>query len=127
MQKYLKNPNKFIKKEKPVEMMKNTFEKLEKTIAERLLKPSKNSYVAQLNTKGVDAILKKIGEEATEVVIAAKGENKHEIVYESCDLLFHLMVLFANKGISTKDIQLEMERRMNTSGISEKASRTQDN
>lgn len=87
------------------------------------------SYVATLNHKGLDTILKKIGEEATEVAIAAKADeydtNRQAIIDESCDLLFHVMVLLGNKGIQIDEIQLELQRRFGTSGIEEKASRTQ--
>lgn len=102
---------------------------LERLIATRMQQSPDQSYVAQLNAKGLDTILKKIGEEATEVVIAAKADeqqsDRNAVIYESCDLIFHLLVLLGNKGIQLHDIQVELERRFGTSGITEKASRTQ--
>lgn len=100
------------------------FQELENIIAQRMTQLPEQSYVAKLNDKGLDSILKKIGEEATEVVIAAKDDNRSEIVYESCDLIFHLMVLLGNKGIKMDEIQVELQRRLGVSGIAEKASRT---
>lgn len=107
--------------------MNDIFSQLETVISERMTQSADDSYVAKLNAKGLDAILKKIGEEATEVVIAAKTDeykaDRQAIVYESCDLLFHLMVLLSNKGIKMEEIRVELQRRFGTSGIAEKAAR----
>ena len=85
------------------------------------------SYVARLLHKGPDAFLKKIGEEACEVVMAAKdadhGGDKAKIVYEVADLWFHTMVALAHYGLSPSDVVSELERRAGTSGIEEKAMR----
>jgi len=85
------------------------------------------SYVARLLHKGPDAFLKKIGEEATEVVMAAKdvdyGGDKTKIVYEVADLWFHCMVALAHYGLSPADVVAELDRRLGTSGIEEKALR----
>ena len=85
------------------------------------------SYVARLLHKGPDAFLKKIGEEATEVVMAAKdvdhGADKSKIVYEVADLWFHTMVALAHYGLTPADVVAELERREGTSGIEEKALR----
>ncbi len=85
------------------------------------------SYVARLLHKGSDAFLKKIGEEATEVVLAAKdadhGGDKTKIVYEMADLWFHSMVALAHYGLSPADVIAELERRLGTSGLEEKALR----
>ena len=85
------------------------------------------SYVARLLHKGPDAFLKKIGEEATEVVMAAKdvdhGADKSRIVYEVADLWFHTMVALAHYGLTPADVMAELERREGTSGIEEKALR----
>ena len=85
------------------------------------------SYVARLLHKGPDAFLKKIGEEATEVVMAAKdadyGGDASKIVYEMADLWFHSMVALAHYGLSPADVITELERRMGTSGLEEKALR----
>jgi phosphoribosyl-ATP pyrophosphohydrolase len=85
------------------------------------------SYVARLLHKGPDAFLKKIGEEATEVVLAAKdadyGGDRAKIIYEMADLWFHSMVALAHYGLSPADVISELERRLGTSGLEEKALR----
>lgn len=82
-----------------------------------------SSYVAKLYDKGLDAILKKIGEEATETVMAAKdGDNAH-IIYEVADLWFHTLVLLAHQGLHPDAVLSELERRFGTSGLVEKANR----
>lgn len=82
-----------------------------------------SSYVASLYAKGLDAILKKIGEEATETVIAAKGGNREQIVHETADLWFHTLVLLAQQGLKPDDVLNELERRFGRSGLDEKAAR----
>jgi len=82
-----------------------------------------SSYVAKLYHKGLDAILKKVGEEATETVMAAKDGEKDKIVYEVADLWFHTMVLLAQQGLHPDDVLVELERRFGTSGLVEKANR----
>lgn len=84
-----------------------------------------SSYVAKLYAKGMDSILKKIGEEATETVIAAKGGNTDEIIYETADLWFHTLVMLSHAGLSAQDVLNELARREGLSGIAEKASRTE--
>ncbi|MBI5275261.1 MAG: phosphoribosyl-ATP diphosphatase [Burkholderiales bacterium] len=81
------------------------------------------SYVARLLHKGPDAFLKKIGEEATEVVMAAKDGDARKLVDEVADLWFHSMVALAYYGVSPADVIAELERREGTSGIEEKALR----
>ncbi|ABD70664.1 phosphoribosyl-ATP pyrophosphatase [Rhodoferax ferrireducens T118] len=85
------------------------------------------SYVARLLHKGPNAFLKKIGEEATEVVMAAKdadnGGDKTKVVYEVADLWFHCMIALAHYGLSPADVVVELDRRAGTSGIEEKAMR----
>ena len=83
------------------------------------------SYVARLYAKGLDAILKKIGEEATETVIAAKGGDAKQVVYETADLWFHTLVMLAYQGLGPDAVLQELQRRFGLSGIEEKASRTQ--
>ncbi len=83
-----------------------------------------SSYVAKLYDKGLDSILKKIGEEATETVMAAKDGVPDKIVYEVADLWFHTMVLLAQQGLGPDDVLKELERRFGLSGLEEKASRT---
>ena len=84
-----------------------------------------SSYVAKLYAKGMDSILKKIGEEATETVIAAKGGNKDEIIYETADLWFHTMIMLSHAGLKPQDVLDELARREGLSGIDEKESRSQ--
>lgn len=84
------------------------------------------SYVAKLFAKGNDAILKKVGEEATEVVMAAKDGEPAKIVAETADLWFHCMVMLAYHGLKPDDVLAELMRREGLSGIDEKASRKQD-
>jgi len=82
-----------------------------------------SSYVAGLYAKGLDAILKKIGEEATETVIAAKGGDRAQIVHETADLWFHTLVLLAQQGLRPEDVLKELDRRFGLSGLEEKAAR----
>ncbi len=86
-----------------------------------------SSYVASLYYKGLDAILKKVGEEATETVMAAKDvaneDNKDKLVYEVADLWFHTMVLLAEQNLSADDVLKELARRFGVSGHDEKAAR----
>ena len=81
------------------------------------------SYVASLYDKGLDEILKKIGEEATEVIIAAKSGEKTAIIHETADLWFHTLVMLAQQGLGPDDILSELDRRVGMSGLEEKASR----
>ena len=105
--------------------MQTVFEQLTATIESRKAASPDSSYVAKLFHKGADSILKKIGEEATEVVIAAKDENREQIVYESADLLFHLMVMLAQYDLTLADVADELARREGLSGLVEKASRSE--
>jgi phosphoribosyl-ATP pyrophosphohydrolase len=93
------------------------------TIAARKAADPSSSYVAALFAQGDDAILKKIGEEATETVIAAKDGDKLRLVAEVADLWFHSLVLLARHGLGPDDVRAELARREGTSGIAEKASR----
>ena len=81
------------------------------------------SYTAKLFNDGIDSILKKVGEEATETVIASKSGKKEEIIYEIADLWFHTLVLLKHHNLSSEDILNELERRFGLSGIEEKANR----
>lgn len=103
-----------------------TLEDLFSVLLERKRNMQDRSYVALLYKKGDDSILKKIGEEAAEVIIAGKGDDKTKIIHEVTDLLFHCLVLMGHKGISPDDIAREFKRRMGISGIDEKASRKED-
>jgi phosphoribosyl-ATP pyrophosphohydrolase len=106
--------------------MSDTLQLLAQTLEERKLAAPDSSYVASLYAKGLDAILKKIGEEATETVMAAKDGDKDKIVYETADLWFHSMVLLAHVGLNPDDVLKELERRFGLSGLEEKASRNTD-
>ena len=87
------------------------FEDVMKVILDRKENPKEGSYTNYLFDKGIDKILKKVGEEATEIIIAAKNPNKEEIKYEISDFLYHVMVLMAEKGVSWEDITTELSRR----------------
>jgi phosphoribosyl-ATP pyrophosphohydrolase len=82
-----------------------------------------SSYVAGLYDKGLDSILKKIGEESVETIIAAKSGDKQQIVYETADLWFHCLVMLAQQNIDARLVLEELERRFGVSGIDEKAAR----
>jgi phosphoribosyl-ATP pyrophosphohydrolase len=84
-----------------------------------------SSYVAGLYHKGLDSILKKIGEESAETIIAAKSGDKQQIVYETADLWFHCMVMLAQQNLDARLVLEELERRFGVSGIDEKAAREQ--
>lgn len=81
------------------------------------------SYVARLFHKGTDAILKKVGEEATELVMAAKDGDRQKIVYETADLWFHSMIALAQFGLTPAEVLAELERREGLSGLEEFAAR----
>ena len=104
--------------------MSNTLTEVAKILEERKSAEAGSSYVASLYDKGLDAILKKVGEEATEVVMAAKDGKNDKIVYEVADLWFHTLVLLAQQNLHPDDVLSELERRFGTSGLVEKASRT---
>ena len=82
-----------------------------------------SSYVAGLYAKGLDTILKKVGEEATETVIAAKGGDRQQLVHEIADLWFHTLVLLAQQGLKPEEVLAELDRRFGLSGLAEKAAR----
>lgn len=82
-----------------------------------------SSYVAGLYAKGLDAILKKIGEEATETILAAKGGDRNHLVYETADLWFHTLVMLAQQGLGPEAVLQELARRFGLSGLDEKAAR----
>jgi phosphoribosyl-ATP pyrophosphohydrolase len=103
--------------------MNTTLEKLAAVIEQRKTAEPESSYVAALYHKGMDAILKKVGEEATETVIAAKGDDDEQLVYETADLWFHTLVMLAARGLGPADVLTELERRFGISGVDEKAAR----
>ena len=104
-------------------MTNNVLSELSETLESRKNAAPDSSYVASLYDKGLDEILKKIGEEATEVVIAAKSGEKTAIIHETADLWFHTLVMLAQQGLNPDDILSELARRFGLSGLEEKASR----
>jgi len=88
---------------------------------------SEHSYVAKLHSLGEERILKKISEECFELIMAGKDNNKEAIIYETADLVFHILILLAEKGILPKDIFEELERRFGVSGLDEKKQRKGEN
>lgn len=84
---------------------------LERTVQEKIKNPEEGSYTKYLVDKGSDKILKKCGEEMTEVIIAAKNKDKEELVDETSDLLYHLLVMLNNEGVSLKDVENKLEER----------------
>lgn len=105
--------------------MNDTLRKLAEVLESRKKAAPDSSYVASLYHAGTDKILKKLGEEATETVIAGKGGNREEIIYETADLWFHSLVLLAHNNIDHQEILNELDRRFGLSGLEEKASRAQ--
>ncbi|MBK8374717.1 phosphoribosyl-ATP diphosphatase [Sphingorhabdus sp.] len=97
--------------------------KLEETILDRRSADAGSSYVASLFAKGLPKIAQKVGEEATETVIAALSGDKGELISESADLIFHLLVLLSAKDVSFEAVLAELARREGVSGIIEKAAR----
>lgn len=105
------------------EAMNDTLEKLSIVLEERKGADPDSSYVARLYHKGLDAILKKVGEEATETVMAAKDGEADKIIYEVADLWFHTMVLLKQQNLEPQQVLDELERRFGLSGLEEKARR----
>lgn len=104
-------------------MSDDIIERLVKVLESRKDTDPETSYVASLYDKGLDSILKKIGEESVETIIAAKTGDKEQIVYETADLWFHCLVLLAQQNIDARRVLEELERRFGLSGIDEKAAR----
>jgi len=106
--------------------MNDILNRLAETLEARKSADPQSSYVAKLYAKGLDSILKKIGEEAAETIIAAKGNDPGQVVYEVADLWFHTLVLLAQQGLHPDDILNELARREGLSGIAEKAARAKE-
>jgi phosphoribosyl-ATP pyrophosphohydrolase len=102
----------------------NVLARLETTVIERLAADQGASYVASLRAKGLPTIARKLGEEATEAVVAALSGSDEDLVGEAADVLFHLTVLLAAKGLRLEQVMAELERREGTSGLAEKAARS---
>jgi phosphoribosyl-ATP pyrophosphohydrolase len=103
--------------------MSDVLSRLGEILEQRKSADPQSSYVAKLYSKGIDAVLKKVGEEAAETIIAAKDGNREKIIYETADLWFHCMVMLAQAGLKPQDVLDELARREGLSGIAEKASR----
>lgn len=104
----------------------DTISRLAETIAARRHADPASSWVAKLHARGLPVIARKLGEEAVETVIAALSGNREELVGETADLLFHLLVLLDAKGVPLDEVLAELDRREGTSGIAEKAARKPD-
>ena len=91
--------------------LSNVLYEVSKVIEDRKVNPKEGSYTNYLFDKGIDKILKKVGEEATETVIASKNDDNKEVIYEMSDLMYHLSVLLAVKGLSWDDVFLFLSRR----------------
>ena len=96
--------------------MEDTLKQLYQTVISRKEQPVEGSYTCYLFEKGLDKILKKVGEECSEVIIAAKNENNDETVMEISDLLYHLMVMMVQQGISVEEVQAELQKRSQKTG-----------
>jgi phosphoribosyl-ATP pyrophosphohydrolase len=103
--------------------MSDILDRLAETLEARKTASPDSSYVARLYAKGTDAILKKIGEEATETVMAAKDGQSEKIIYEVADLWFHTLVLLVHSGLKPQAVLDELARREGLSGLDEKAAR----
>jgi phosphoribosyl-ATP pyrophosphohydrolase len=104
-------------------MTDEVLRRLADVIKQRQLADPASSYVAELCARGPDAVLKKIGEEATEVILASNSGDKTAIIHEIADLWFHTLVLLARSGLDPEDILEELEKRFGKSGLDEKAAR----
>ena len=110
--------------------MSNVLEQLQAVIEERKQAAADSSYVASLNAKGLNKILEKVGEEATETILAAKDcgngsqDTKNAVIHETADLWFHTLVMLSHLGLDQAQVLDELEKRFNISGLEEKASRS---
>ncbi|MEE8428508.1 MAG: phosphoribosyl-ATP diphosphatase [Gammaproteobacteria bacterium] len=103
--------------------MSDILDRLAQVLEERKSADPSQSYVAGLYAKGMDAILEKVSEEATETILAAKTESDEQLVYETADLWFHTLVMLTARGLGPSAVLKELESRFGLSGLEEKASR----
>ena len=103
--------------------MNDILNRLAELLEQRKGADPETSYVAKLYAKGMDSILKKVGEEATETILAAKNADKQHLIYETADLWFHTLVMLAQADLKPQDVVDELARREGLSGIAEKALR----
>ena len=106
-------------------MSNDVLNRLSELLEQRKVGDPTSSYVAKLYAKGMDAILKKVGEEAAETIIAAKNNDKQAIIYETADLWFHTLIMLAKADLKPQDVLNELARREGLSGIDEKNSRAE--
>lgn len=104
----------------------DVLQRLAELLEQRKNADPQSSYVAKLYAKGMDSILKKVGEEATETIMAAKDGDPQKIIHETADLWFHCMVMLAKAGLRPDDVLKELARREGLSGLEEKAARAND-
>ena len=107
--------------------MNSTLDALAEVLEQRKHASPSSSYVAGLYAGGVDGILRKIGEETTELILAGKSGSDQAVAHETADLWFHTLVLLANRGMHPNDILQELASRLGRSGLAEKASRSKHN
>ena len=107
-------------------MAGDTLNRLAEVLEARKQAAPDTSYVAGLYARGLDAILKKVGEEATETLLAAKGGDPRALVHETADLWFHTLVMLAHQGLGPDAVLAELDRRLGLSGLVEKAARESD-
>jgi phosphoribosyl-ATP pyrophosphohydrolase len=107
-------------------MSSDILDRLAETLEARKQADPQSSYVAKLYARGLDAILKKVAEEAAETIMAAKDGVREKIIYETADLWFHSLVLLAHQGIQPDEILQELARREGLSGLLEKAAREEN-
>lgn len=103
--------------------MSDVLNRLAEVLEARKNADPESSYVAGLYKKGLDGILKKVGEEAAETIIAAKSGDPKQVIYETADLWFHTLVMLAQQGLKPDDVLAELDRRFGLSGLDEKSSR----
>lgn len=103
--------------------MSNILERLAQVLEERKTRAADASYVSSLYAQGLDAILKKVGEEATETILAAKGNDHKALIHETADLWFHTLVMLAAHGLGPEDVLNELEQRFGISGLDEQVAR----
>lgn len=103
--------------------MNDVLQRLSELMEQRKSADPAGSYVAKLYAKGIDSILKKVGEEATETILAAKSGDRDALIYETADLWFHTLVMLSHQGLTAQAVLDELARREGLSGIVEKASR----
>jgi len=104
--------------------MSDVLKKLGEVIESRKTESADSSYVASLFAKGMDSILKKVGEEAAETIVSAKNDDDAQLVHETADLWFHTLVMLAARGLGPEQVLAELERRFGVSGHDEKAARS---